>query len=201
MTTRRTRGTDRAATILLGLVLLALAALAWEWRLDLTGLLDPEGEITGVGPVVDSSWWPWVAAAVGLVLGVLGVLWLLTHLPRPTRGSTRLSGSDATGRLEADHASLAKALAERWASLAPVTGTRGRTTPDAPDVILLSGHVELEADAADILDAAGQVERELTEAFPDLDVRVRFLLEGASRQPRTRRTTEIAVEEPAPAAR
>ena len=196
MTTRRTRGTDRAATVLLGLVLIALAALLWEWRLDLTGLLDTEGEVAGVGSVVTSDWWPWVAAAVGLVLGVLGLLWLLAHLPRPTRGTTRLSASDATGRLEADHASLAKALAERWASLAPVTGTRGRTSPDAPDVVLLTGHVELEADAVDILDAAAQVEREVVEAFPDLDVRVRFLLEGPSRQPRTRRTTEIAVRSP-----
>lgn len=201
MTTRRTRGTDRAATVLLGLVLIALAALLWEWRLDLTGLLDTEGEVAGVGSVVTSDWWPWVAAAVGLALGVLGLLWLLAHLPRPTRGTTRLSASDATGRLEADHASLAKALAERWASLAPVTGTRGRTSPDAPDVVLLTGHVELEADPADILDAAAQVEREVVEAFPDLDVRVRFLLEGPSRQPRTRRTTEIAVEESAPASR
>lgn len=194
MTTRRTRGTDRAATVLLGLVLIALAALVWEWRLDLTGLLDPSAEVAGVGSVVDSTWWPWVAAAVGLLLGILGLLWLLAHLPRPTRGSTRLSGSDATGRLEADHASLAKALAERWAALAPVTGTRGRTTPDAPDVLLLSGHVELEADTADILDAADRIEREVVEAFPDLDVRVRFLLDGPSRQPRTRKSTEIAVQ-------
>lgn len=194
MTTRRTRGTDRAATVLLGLVLIALAALVWEWRLDLTGLLDPRAEVAGVGSVVDSTWWPWVAAAVGLVLGILGLLWLLAHLPRPTRGSTRLSGSDATGRLEADHASLAKALAERWAALAPVTGTRGRTTPDAPDVLLLSGHVELEADTADILDAADRIEREVVEAFPDLDVRVRFLLDGPSRQPRIRKSTEIAVQ-------
>ena len=194
MTTRRTRGTDRAATISLGLVLIALAALVWEWRLDLTGLLDPQGQVTGVASVVESSWWPWAAAAAGLLLGILGLLWLLAHLPRPTRGSTRLSGSDATGRLEADHASLAKALAERWGALAPVTGTRGRTSPDAPDVVVLSGHVELEADVADILEAADQVEREVVEAFPDLEVRVRFLLEGPSRQPRTRRSTEIAVQ-------
>ncbi|MCF6377112.1 hypothetical protein L2K70_05825 [Nocardioides KLBMP 9356] len=200
MTTRRTRGTDRATTIVLGLVLLGLAALVWEWRLDLTGLLDADREVAGVGSVVDSTWWPWVAAAVGLVLGLLGLLWLLAHLPRPTRGSTRLSGSDATGRLEADHASLAKALADRWASLAPVTGTHGRMTPDAPDVIILTGHVELEADAADILEGTAQVEREVAEAFPDLDVRVRFLLDGPARQPRTRRSTEITVAEWAPAA-
>lgn len=194
MTTRRTRGTDRTATIVLGLVLIALAALVWEWRLDLTGLLDPQGQVAGVSSVVESSWWPWAAAAVGLVLGILGLLWLLAHLPRPTRGTTRLSGSDATGRLEADHASLAKTLAERWAALAPVTGTRGRTSRDAPDVVLVSGHVELEADVEDILDAADRIEREVVEAFPDLDVRVRFLLEGPSRQPRTRKSTEIAVQ-------
>ncbi|RYC12912.1 hypothetical protein [Nocardioides zhouii] len=195
MTTRRTRGTDRAATIILGLVLLALGAVVWEWRLDLTGLLDPDDEVAGVAAVVDSEWWPWAAAAVGLILGVLGLLWLLAHLPRPTRGSTRLSASDATGRVEADHASLARMLAERWGALAPVTGTRGRTSPDAPDLVVLSGHVELEADVAAILDATAQVEREVVEAFPDLDVRVRFLLEGPARQPRTRKSTEIAVQE------
>ena len=194
LTTRRTRGTDRAATVLLGVVLLALGALVWEWRLDLTGLLDPSGQVAGDSTVVESDWWPWVAAAAGLALGVLALLWLLAHLPRPTRGSTRLSGSDATGRLEVDHASLAKTLAERWGALAPVTGTRGRTSPDAPDLVLLSGHVELEAEVADIVDAADQVERELAEAFPDLDVRVRFLLEGPARQPRTRRSTEITVQ-------
>ena len=75
-----------------------------------------------------------------------------------------------------------------------MTGTRGRTTPDAPDVLLLSGHVELEADTADILDAADRIEREVVEAFPDLDVRVRFLLDGPSRRPRTRKSTEIAVQ-------
>ena len=64
-------------------------------------------------------------------------------------------------------------------------------------MVLLTGHVEPEADVADILDASAQVEREVVEAFPDLDVRMRFLLEGPSRQPRTRRTTEIAVEESA----
>ena len=37
MTTRRTRGTDRFATVALGLALVAVALLAWEWRLDLTG--------------------------------------------------------------------------------------------------------------------------------------------------------------------
>ncbi len=196
MTTRRTRGTDRAATILLGLVLIALAAarLGVAARPDRTAR--PAGPRSpGVGLRRREQ-----LVALGRRRGRrccsassdCSGCWPTCHArPAAAPGSP---ASDATGRLEADHASLAKALAERWAPSPRSPATRGRTSPDAPDVVVLSGHVELEADVADILDAADQVEREVAEAFPDLDVRVRFLLEGPSRQPRTRRSTEIAVQ-------
>jgi hypothetical protein len=195
MTTRRTRGTDRFATVLLGLVLLALALLAWEWRLDLTGRLGGTLRTSDADPVLDSDWWPWAWAAVGIVLGLVGLAWLSSHRPRLTRGTSRLAGSDPSGRLEIDRSSLASTLAERWGDLAPVTGARGRVLPDAPEVVELSAHVEVEAEAEALVQAADQVEREVAEAFPDDAVRVRFLLQGPARQPRTRRTTEIAVQE------
>uniref|UniRef100_UPI001CA3ABB7 hypothetical protein n=1 Tax=Cellulomonas telluris TaxID=2306636 RepID=UPI001CA3ABB7 len=94
-----------------------------------------------------------------------------------------------------DRSSLASTLADRWGSLAPVTGPRGRVLPDAPEVVELSGHVEVEAEAAALVQAATDVEREVAAAFPDGAVRVRFLLHGPARQPRTRRTTEITVQE------
>lgn len=194
MTTRRTRGTDRVVTVVLGAALLALGLAAWEWRLDLTGRLEPSLDVSGVETVLDSAWWPWAWAAVGIVLGLVGLAWLLSHRPRLTRGTTRLAGSDPSGRLEIDRSSLASALAERWGDLAPVTGARGRVLPDAPEVVELSAHVEVEADADALVQASEQVEREVTEAFADHAVRVRFLLQGPARQPRTRRTTDIAVE-------
>ena len=194
MTTRRTRGTDRLVTVVLGAALLAVGLLAWEWRLDLTGRLAPRLDLSGIDSVVDSAWWPWAWAAAGIALGLLGLVWLLAHRPRLTRGTTRLAESDPTGRLEVDRSSLASTLAERWGSLAPVTGARGRVLPDAPEVVELTAHVEVEAEADALVHAAAQVEREVAEAFPDNAVRVRFVLSGPARQPRTRRTTDIAVE-------
>lgn len=194
MTTRRTRGTDRLVTVVLGAVLLAVGLLAWEWRLDLTGRLAPSLDLSGIDSVVDSAWWPWAWAVAGIALGLLGLVWLLAHRPRLTRGTTRLAESDPSGRLEVDRSSLASTLAERWGSLAPVTGARGRVLPDAPEVVELTAHVEVEAEADALVQAAAQVEREVAEAFPDHAVRVRFVLSGPARQPRTRRTTEIAVE-------
>jgi hypothetical protein len=194
MTTRRTRGTDRLVTVVLGAALLAVGLLAWEWRLDLTGRLAPSLDLSGIDSVVDSPWWPWAWAAAGVALGLLGLVWLLAHRPRLTRGTTRLAESDPSGRLEVDRSSLASTLAERWGSLAPVTGARGRVLPDAPEVVELTAHVEVEAEADALVHAAGQVEREVAEAFPDHAVRVRFVLQGPARQPRTRRTTDIAVE-------
>jgi hypothetical protein len=194
MTTRRTRSLDRIVTLLVGLVLLALGLAAWEWRLDVTGRLSPTLRTDGADTVLDSSWWPWAWAAVGVVLGIVGVLWLVAHLPRPTRGRSRIDGSDASGRLEVDMASLARTLADRWGELAPVAGVRGRTAPDAHDLIELVGHVDVEAEAEALLQGTEQVETEVEQAFPDGSVRIRFLLQGPTRQRRTRRTTDITVD-------
>ena len=194
MSTRRTRGTDRVVTVVLGAVLLAAGLAAWDWRLGLTGGLASTLDVSATDPVLDSAWWPWAWAAAGIALGLVGLAWLLSHRPRLTRGTSRLAESDPTGRLEVDRSSLASTLAERWGDLAPVTGARGRALPDAPEVVELSAHVEVEADAEALVQAAGQLEREVAEAFPDDAVRVRFLLDGPARQRRTRRTTDIAVE-------
>ena len=59
----------------------------------------------------------------------------------------------------------------------------------------LSSHVDVEAEPEVLVEASRQVEREVAAAFPDGTVRVRFLLDGPARQPRTRRTTAIAVQE------
>lgn len=194
MTTRRTRSIDRSVTLLVGLALVALALLAWEWRLDLLGWFQPTLRTDGADGVLDSSWFPWVEAVAGVLLGLLGLLWLVAHLPRPTRGRSRIEGSDATGRLEVEVAPLARTLADRWSELAPVTGVRGRTAPDASDLVELIGHVDVEADADALLEGTERLETEVEQAFPDGSVRVRFLLQGPGRQPRTRRTTDITVD-------
>ena len=60
MTTRRTRSLDRLATVVVGLALLAVGLLAWEWRLDLTGWFQQTLRTDGADGVLDSSWFPWI---------------------------------------------------------------------------------------------------------------------------------------------
>lgn len=196
MTTRRVRGTDRTASAVVGVALVAAGAAAWDWRTRTTGLL-PDGplDLSGVEAALDSTWWPWAFAGVGVMLGVLGLWWLLAHVPRIGAARSRLADSGATGRLEVDLSALGSTLADRWESLAPVTGVRSRTMPEAPDVLVLTGHVDIEADPADLVEATRRLESEVTDAFPDGEVRVRFLVEGPARQPRTRRSTDITVDE------
>ena len=62
MSTRRTRGTDRVVTVVLGAVLLAVGLAAWDWRLGLTGGLASTLDVSATDPVLDSAWWPWAWA-------------------------------------------------------------------------------------------------------------------------------------------
>lgn len=186
MSTRRTRGTDRVVTVVVGAVLIAAGLAAWDWRLSLTGGLASTLDVSAAEPVLDSAWWPWAWAVAGIALGLVGLRWLLSHRPRLTRGTSRLAESDPTGRLEVDRSSLASTLAQRWGDLAPVTGARGRALPDAPEVVELSAHVEVEADAEALVQAA-EASRTMRSACAS-----RSTARPGSAAPR--RTTDIAVE-------
>lgn len=191
--TRRVRVTDRLVVGLVGLALVALGLLGLDWRYG--WLLDrPDTLYTGQATdVVESSWWPWAAAGGGLVLGLLGLWWLLAHLRRPGPGTRRLEGSDATGLVEADLRSVATASADRLAGLAPVVGAKGHTEViGGRTVVVLTGQVDPHADPDSLLAAATTCADELAEAFPAERLTCRVVLD-APRRSRTGRSTRVRV--------
>lgn len=182
--TPRMRVIDRLATLVVGLGLVALALAAFDWRFGVVGRYQDTLPTGPAADVLASGWWPWAFAAAGIVLALVGLVWLLAHLRRPGPGEERLDASDETGRLEVDLRSVASAVAGRFAELAPVTGSSGTTEKRGRHtLVLVRAHVDPTSDAELIRSAAATCTREVAAAFPEDDVRLRILLD----EPRKRR--------------
>jgi hypothetical protein len=107
----RTRSFDRFLVGLLGVLLIAGAALIIAWLLD---VLDPGDEIETeqVLSLSEQAWWPWALAALGIVLLLLGARWLLAQAPRRNATDVRLPGSGHGGRLTAALGPVLQAAAD-----------------------------------------------------------------------------------------
>jgi hypothetical protein len=106
---------DRLATLLLGLVLLAVGAGILIWH---TGAIaDTPTTITcpGLVTAAGTAWWPWATTASGVVLVLAGMRWLMSHGPAERTRELTLTGSSRAGRLTADLGSLADAAATNLA--------------------------------------------------------------------------------------
>lgn len=193
MTPRMIR-TDRALTLLVAILLVALGLLAIDWHYRWVFRTYPS-ELS-VGPaneVVTAGWFPWVFAVAGIVVGFLGLVWLLAHLRRRGPSTLRLRASDETGRVQADLRSIADAAAARLQNMAALTGVTGTVaTIRSRPVILLHGRIDPVASPASITDAAETCARDVAAAFPDQPVTCRILI-GSPRRGRARQQSQMRV--------
>ncbi len=184
---------DRLTTLLVGVALVALGLLVVDWRYREVFTYPNSLDTTPAADVLDTAWWPWAFAAAGVVLGVLGLLWLLAHLRRKGPSTLRLRSSDSTGRVESDLRSVAAAAAQQLGSLSPVTGVRGTTRVyGSHTVVELRGHVAAGADAESLTEAAEVCAAHIAAAFPGDDITCRVVLDARQRS-RTGRSTRVRV--------
>ena len=125
------RATDRAVVTVVALVLVGLGLLAVDWRTGTVLALGPRLDLGGLRTAVDSAWWPWVAAVVGVLLVVIALRWVLALLPGRGPGRVRLGASDQRGTLELDLRSIGAAVSTRLEELGPLTGVRHTTAGSA----------------------------------------------------------------------
>lgn len=175
---RAVAGAERIAVLLVGLALLALGAatVAWErdWipdavdRLDVSALLDRTGE----------SWWPWAVGLLGLVLVVLGLLWLRAHARRRSLGRLKLPGSGRGGTLEADSGALVDTASAALDEAPGVTSRGGRVWRDQREIVIeLRAGLDPGADLGEVADAADRAGAVLaTYLGPQTPARCRVLL-------------------------
>lgn len=192
---RRLAALDRILVLLLAVVLLAAGLLALEWRFRLvSGDYPEEIDVPGLGGVAEAPWWPWALAGGGVLLGLLGLVWLLSHLGRRSVPEVGLPQSRADGRLRVDLASLGDAVAGQLAAAAPLDHVRSRPvgTQDHP-VLQVRADLAPGARGTDIRAAAEQCAADLRRALPDTDVRLQLLLDAPRRRP-LRRSTATRVQ-------
>ncbi|WP_405059585.1 alkaline shock response membrane anchor protein AmaP [Kribbella sp. NBC_01505] len=177
---------DRTAAIVIALVLIAAGAVALGWRYDLIPDASDRVEIKGLSDLTTLSWWPWATGAAGVLLAILGLVWLARHLPRRGSGQLGLSGSDQSGRLTADTTAAADTAGQFLAQAPGVRNGTGRIVVDRGQLVAeLTATLEPGADLGTVTAAAASTMQQLQHVIGRDDLRHRVELSVA----RTDKTT------------
>ncbi len=186
---RGTIGFDRTVGVVLGIVSILLGLLGIGWWQGVLLRRVPRaadvGESTaaGIRSGVGASWWPWVAGATGLVLALLGIIWLLRHLAERGVHGYRLAGTGRAGTLRADTGSL---LSAACADLTDTRGIRSASGSMTDERGALIATFDVTADpGADLAAVAAAVDRSATAlagALQDPGVTYRARLSVARRR-------------------
>lgn len=165
--TRRLAGLDRVLTLLAGLALVVVGVGAVAWWLGRLAVVGPVLDAGWLPELVRRGWWPWAFTAVAVVLALLGLRWLVAHLPRRAPGRVALDGSGEDGRLDADLGVAAGQAAAAVAASPGVRGASARVVSDRGEVVveltatvpaaagLAEGVAALDAGSADLAVALG----------------------------------------------
>ena len=184
---RATASLDRTSAAVVGLALIALGggAIAWE-----RGKFPGREQIDAafVDTTVDAGWWPWALGAAAIVLVLLGLWWLLAHLPRRSVGTVAFAStpdSDVDGRLSVDLTSAAKSAAKSLAAHEGVVSASGRSVSDRGErVVEITATLDPTVSSLDTVSAAAaQTRNDIVTSLDGTPAAVRILLQcGKSRK-------------------
>jgi hypothetical protein len=193
MTTRKTLLIDRMVTLVLALALMAggLTAIWWWSGSTIAGHTLPQTSDTSpVSTVIATSWFPWTAAVVGILLALVGLRWIAAHLTPARVDHLALQGSDATGRLDVAGSKVAGAAADALSHTIGVRSAKGSVVRDrGQTVVHLNAVIEPDADLALLGRRADEVSAQLAGALERDDLHCSVTLRVAARGralPRTR---------------
>lgn len=189
---RSVLGLDRIIAILAGLILVAVGVAVAAWYQgglrELLPSVPRRLSTDGSGDILDLGWWPWASGAAGALAILLGLWWLLAHVPRTGAGVLVLPGSDRTGRLLVDPSTVAGAAAEALADTPGIRSAHGRVLRDRGElVVAITGTVDSRADLGEVVGAVDAVAATVKSVLGRDDARARIRLSVARRaHPRAR---------------
>jgi hypothetical protein len=185
---RLTVAVDRLCALLLGMVLVVGGAAVAIWGTDRVQPLNSTLGLSKLQQATTESWWPWVVGLGGVAAVLVGLRWLVAHVPTRRSGPLRLPGTSRAGRLTADGGSAADAAAEAFASTPGVASARGTLIDDRGQLVArLVATIDSDADLPAVAQAADEVSAQLQNVLGRKDLRCRVDLRLARRErPRAR---------------
>ncbi|KQY46595.1 hypothetical protein [Cellulomonas sp. Root137] len=173
-------GFDRVLVLLLGLLLILVGVAAVGWQ---TGFLEslwpevPDEVAVDSGQVTGSSSFAALAGIVGGALVVIGLWWLLAHLPRRSVGSLRLPSGAQPGRLLVDPGPAVATAAEVLAEDPMIRSAKGAVLADRGELVVrLRATVDPDVDLGAVVDACDGVLADLAQVLPTDQLRSRVEL-------------------------
>ncbi|MGV8965769.1 MAG: hypothetical protein ACOH2F_05775 [Cellulomonas sp.] len=187
---RATLAFDRVVTLVVAVILIAVGAAGIAWWLDLITWLPAQIDPSPAQDTLSQPWWPWVAGAVGVVAVLVGLRWLIGHLPDRGVGDLKLAGSLPGGRLRAAASPVARAAAQMLAGTPGVRSASGKVLRERGQLVArLTATIETRADLNAIAAAADQVAADLGAVLGRNDLYCQVKLKTATRaraEPRVR---------------
>jgi hypothetical protein len=171
---------DRVLVLLLGLVLVVVGVAAVGWQVGFLASVWPEvpdevmvdsGQLTGAPDLAA------LAGHTGGALVIIGVWWLLAHMPRRSVGSLRLPAGEQPGRLVVDPGPAVATAAAVLAEDPLVRSARGAVLADRGELVVrLRATVDPDADLGAVVTSCDRVLADLAHVLPADQLRSRVEL-------------------------
>jgi hypothetical protein len=153
---RSSTALDRTATLIVGLLLIAVGAGTIIWNTTWLPRIPESITAPGLALSARSWWWPWAVTAAGIAAVLLGLRWLASHALARRAHTVALTGSGENGTLTTDLAAIATAAAHRLeldpgvhSAKATAIIDRGRRTLDITATAASVNDIPATAAAAD----------------------------------------------------
>lgn len=186
--TRTATVVDRAAALILGLLLATLGAAMIIWATHLIDGTPVYLTAPGLVFAADTAWWPWAVTGAGILLVTLGVRWLLAHRPARSAGDLILADSNLSeGCLSANLGSLADAAATELREHPAIRSASGKAVIDRGKPSI---HLDVTAAGTDTLAHAAHAADDVAATAVGMlgdAIAVQTRLHVTTRKPNTRR--------------
>ncbi len=174
--TRTTATFDRIVTFVVAAALIVVGLLAIIWRLDRLLALPAQLSTASAIPIMQSDWWPFALAALGILLALLAVRWLWAHISTSGVREVNLPGTSREGHLSIDVKAAASAAADALAQTPGVRHASGKAVRQRGQLVVdLRATIDSDAELREVADSADRVSSELAQVLerPDIYCRVR----------------------------
>jgi hypothetical protein len=171
---------DRVLVLLLGLVLIVAGVAAVGWQMGFLADVWPDVPSSvdvDTSRVTDASSYAVLAGVVGVALVVIGLWWLLAHLPRRAVGSLALPPGAVSGRLVVEPGPAVATAAAVLADDPLIRSARGAVLADRGELVVrLRATVDPDSDLEAVVAACDGVLADLARVLPADQLRSRVEL-------------------------